>query len=155
MPEIVCRIVEVCVFTRDQSAPQYLLLQRAHNDTIYPGTWQVVTGSIDIGERAVDAARRELKEETGLAPTHFWVVPLVNSFYVAADDLVHLTTFFAVEVSRSKSPALSREHQSFEWCSYEDAKRKLVWPGQRRGLEIVQEYIIGGQEAGNLTEIKL
>lgn len=51
--------VLVVVHTR---AFQCLLLERVKP----PGFWQSVTGSLDWGESAADAAARELVEETGL-----------------------------------------------------------------------------------------
>lgn len=102
------------------------------------------------GEHAEKAALREFREETGLSPAQFWVVPFVNSFYVANNDTVHASPFFAVEVGAEKEPQLSHEHEEYAWLSLQDAGRKLVWPGQRYGLKIVDEYIVGGQEAAGL-----
>jgi dATP pyrophosphohydrolase len=153
MAGIVCRIIEVCVFKLDGGIPKYLLLKRSNNDKIYPGIWQWVTGTIREGESALIAAVREMTEETGMKPNRLWVVPHINSFYVVADDAVHLSPFFAAEISSSGPPRLSSEHQAFDWCSFEHARQMLVWPGQRRGLEIVHGYITGEEEAARLTQI--
>jgi dihydroneopterin triphosphate diphosphatase len=147
---IVSRTVEVCVFRRAAEGVQYLLLKRSKVDTLYPGMWQIVTGSMLDGEHAEKTALREFREETDLTPVQFWVVPFVNSFYVANDDTVHASPFFAVEVDAQREPRLSHEHEEYEWCSLQDAVKKLVWPGQRYGLKIVDEYIVGGQEAARL-----
>ncbi|HLF20649.1 MAG TPA: NUDIX domain-containing protein [Bacteroidota bacterium] len=155
MPEIVTRIVEICGFNFADKSPRYLLLKRSEKDRIYPGIWQIVTGSIEPGERAVEAGLRELKEETGLTPKRFWVVPHINSFYVADEDTLHHTIFFAAEFEASDQIILSREHHSFAWMKYDDAKDSLVWPGQKKGLEIVHEYIAGGKEAAKLLELRL
>lgn len=155
MPNIKCGIVEVCVFKLHNGTPRYLLLKRAENERIYPGIWQIVSGMMEEGEHAVKAALREFREETGLTPKRFWVVPFVNSFYVAVDDMVHLSVFFAVEVAANDDPVLSNEHQACAWHSYEEAKNIIVWPGQRHGLEIVQNFIVSGAEASRLTEMDI
>ena len=153
MSAIVARIVEVCVFRIDIAGPEYLLLKRSNDDKIYPGIWQWITGSMRDTESAAKAAVRELLEETGLKPRRLWVVPHVNSFYVEADDAVHLSPLFAVEVSSKDEPRISAEHERHEWCRFDQAREKLVWPGQRRGLEIVHEYIAREGAAARLTQL--
>ena len=117
--------------------------------------WQFVTGTIRKGERAVDAARRELVEETALSMKKFWIVPFVNSFYAVSDDAVHMSPFFAAEVNAGSEPLLSHEHQEYAWCSRDQAEKILVWPGQREGLRIVHEYVVGGQEASRLLSVPI
>ena len=155
MSNIVSRTVEVCVFKIEEDRPQYLLLKRSIDDSLYPGIWQFVTGTMKEGEHAVQAAIREFREETGLEVIRCWVVPYVNSFYVAANDTVHASPFFAVEVNPRDQPRLSHEHQEYAWCKPEDAGRRLVWPGQRYGLQIVDEFIVGKQEASRLLSLSV
>ena len=155
MSKIAATIVEVCVFKIEKRTPRYLLLQRAETEKLYPGIWQFVTGSIEKGEKAVDAALREVAEETGLKPKAFWVVPYVNSFYDPNWDSVNLSPAFAAEVVSSSKPALSDEHSMFQWCGYNEAMKKLVWPGQRECLKITHEYIVKNATAGKLTRILL
>lgn len=155
MAAIVSRVVEACVFKIARAGPEYLLLKRSERDTIYPGMWQLVTGSMTDGERAIDAAMREFREETGMVAKRFWVVPFVNSFYVPVNDAIHLSPVFAMEVQEEARVTLSHEHQEYSWCSFEDAKQKLVWPGQRYAVELVHEYIVGGQEASRLLSLQV
>jgi dATP pyrophosphohydrolase len=150
---IVCKIVEVCIFKIENGKPWYLLLHRSKDEKIYPDIWQFVSGSIEGNEKAVDAALRELKEETGMQPKAFWVVPFVNAFYDAGWDSVNLSPLFAAEVAPSVVPKLSDEHFEYDWYLFEDAVKNLVWPGQRQGMRIVHDYIVGHEQASKLTQI--
>jgi 8-oxo-dGTP pyrophosphatase MutT (NUDIX family) len=152
---VVSRTVEVCIFRVDGAEPGYLLLKRSADEKLYPGMWQLVTGTIQSGETAMDAARREVAEETDLAIRKFWVVPFVNSFYAATEDAVYMSPFFAAEVGAGSEPVLSHEHERHLWCTYDGAEKTLVWPGQREALRIVHEYIAGGQKAATLLSVSL
>ncbi len=113
-----------------------------------------MTGKIEGGEKAHEAARRELGEETGASAVRLWVVPSVTSFYDPAGDVVNVIPLFAAQIDAAFQVRLSAEHSAYEWLPFDDAMRRLVWPGQRNCLEIVQRYILGGEEAGNLLEIR-
>jgi len=153
MPIIACRIVEVCVFRFARNRPEYLLLKRSPDEKIYPNLWQLISGTIHDGETAHAAALRELNEETRLTPKSFFVVPHVNTFYDPEHDAVNLSPLFAAQVVDGHEPTLSPEHSHHEWLPYNEAYRCLVWPGQRQGLEIVEKYLLGGEEAGRRTII--
>ncbi len=154
MSHIVCRIIEICVFRFVDDRPEYLLLHRAKDEKVYPGIWQLVSGTIEGNEGGVEAALREFKEETGLKVNRFWVVPYVNSFFDPDHDAVNLSPLFAAQVEAGIEPRLSAEHSEHRWLSYEEALKKLVWPGQRAGLKVTHDYIASGEEAARLLEMK-
>ncbi len=155
MPHIACTIVEICIFSFDNKEPLYLMLRRSKSEKVYPDMWQIVTGSIENDETAVQGALRELKEETGYVPQKFWIVPHVNTFFTVKNDTLNHTVIFAAQVAPKTNPVLSNEHYEFGWYSIGKAKAMCVWPGQIQVLEIVHEFIVGGKSAATLSEIML
>jgi 8-oxo-dGTP pyrophosphatase MutT (NUDIX family) len=153
MPNIVCRIVETCIFRFHARGVEYLLLRRAHDEELYPDSWQIVSGGIEDGETAIATAVRETHEETRLPVRRMWSVPHVNVFYDPRNDVIHHSPVFAIQTDPEAEPVLSHEHEAYEWCQFERAKELLVWPGQVQAIEIVHAYIVKGKQAGKLSEI--
>ena len=154
MAIILGQIVEVCIFRWSAGEPQYLLLQRADDEELYPGIWQIITGSIKKNESADKAALREIEEETKLHLKRFWSVPFVDSYFDIRNDSVQVVPVFAAEVDAELNVRLSHEHRRFEWLAYAAARDRVVWPGQRQVIEIVHDFIAGKKEASRLLEIK-
>ncbi len=121
---------------------EYLLLRRAAEEKLYPLLWQMVTGRIEAGEAAIEAAKREIREETGIRAAEVAVVPYVASFYFPPDDSIHHVPVFAVEVPEDTEIQISSEHSAFEWLDYAHAWQRLTFPGHREGLRILREYVL-------------
>lgn len=153
MIDLTTGFVEVCAFTTSPAGHEFLLLRRSPAEELYPGIWQFVTGSVEEGERAPDAALRELAEETGLTPASFWIVPRVNVFYDTRRDAFNMTAVFAARMTSAKAPKLSEEHSEYIWCGDEDAIRTLIWPGQKETIRIVSDFIGQNMQSDGLTKI--
>lgn len=146
MTKIESNVFEVCVFRRKEKSPEYLLLRRSQEDTLYPGIWQVVTGTLEPDEHVQVAARREIKEETGLSPRRMWVVPRVNMFYSAARNTVCLSPFFAAEVEALDGIELSPEHTECRWCTIEEVAAIIPFPGQAECVRLIDQFIRSGEQ---------
>ncbi len=109
-----------------------LLLQRAEN-TIRPGSWEVVTGSIDAGERPEQAAVREMGEETGLPADRLYCVA-VQPFYLPRRSSIQMSVVFAAFVDAPGPVVLSEEHQHFEWLGVDAAVERSTWPRAGRTI---------------------
>lgn len=131
------------------------MLRRSKSEKLYPDAWQIVTGSIEAGETALQGALRELKEETGYTPKKFWIVPHVNTFFSVNHDTLNHTVVFAAQVPPKTDPQLSHEHYQHLWCTIDKAKELCVWPGQKDALQIVHDYIVRGSKAADFSEIIL
>jgi dATP pyrophosphohydrolase len=141
MPEIVTHIVDVYAFRQTAAGVEFLQLLRSESSRL-GGTWQAVHGHIEAGEAAWQAARRELLEETGLAPLAFWQIEHVNTFYAAREDRIHMCAGFAAQLPADAAVRLCHEHTAFRWLAAETAPREFLWPGQRTALREIIESIV-------------
>lgn len=150
--DVITGSISCYVFTMVRGRPQFLLLLRAPG-LAHAGTWQAVHGLIEAGERAAAAARRETAEETGLRAARFFKTDFVETFYSEHTDAVHLVPAFAAYVEET-SVTLSDEHTKYEWCSYDDARGRFVWPSQREAVRIISMGVTEWPELGvGLSEL--
>lgn len=152
MPKINFEIVEVVLFRRTPE-PEFLVLQRSDEEEIYPGLWQIVSGGIESGEKAYEAALREVREETGFKPLGLYNTPLTNTFYFFTNDSVNVSPVFAAEIDPHQDVKLSDEHKDFRWLDREEAVSLLVWPGQKNAIGIIDDYIVGRNPADEFMKI--
>lgn len=134
--------VDVYVLRQGTAGLEVLALRRSRQGRC-PGSWEVVHGSIEAGETPLDAARREMREETGLAPIRFYNLSRVESFYRHKVDEVGFIPVFVALVDSSEVHQ-SEEHDAFEWLSLHAAQGRLAWPRERRALEDIQILLSRG-----------
>lgn len=151
---VISSLIEAHIFRMVGKELEFLLLKRSESE-IYPGLWQMVTGSINDNEKAYQTALREIKEETGLKPEKFWVVPKVNSFYSPKLNKICMVPVFAALVDCNIDVVISEEHSEYQWVSKEKALQLLAWPGQRNSVETIYEYFTNQKNFLRLVEISL
>lgn len=137
-------LVECWVFrVREPGQVEFLLVQRA-SDRIFPGIWQPVTGRLEPGERAPEAALREVREETGLGPDAleaFYDLDQVGSFYSEDADAVVMSVIFALRVRSGAEPRLSHEHAAAVWVAGKEAIERSVWPPYRESVTLIGRLV--------------
>ncbi len=132
-------MIEAHLIRRVNSKTEFLALKRSP-DQIYPNLWQPITGKVDGDETAIEAAIRELFEETGIIADKMWVVPSVNSFYSPDGNYISMIPVFLFEILTDKQVVLSDEHCEYFWGIYPEVRRMYSWPAQRHSTDIITEF---------------
>ena len=131
---------EVAVFVTRRGGRDVLLVHRSPERG---GYWHVVAGGVEPGETAVDAAERELREETGLAvqlTTGIEVTEYVSTLNTEPADrhepsaLAVGVTCFHAAAPDDWEPTLDWEHDGYRWCDSGEAASTLRWPGTANAL---------------------
>lgn len=143
-------LVDVLVLRGAGGALECLALRRG-TDGRCPGSWEVVHGHVEAGERPADAAIRELREETGYAPERLYNLSRVESFYLHRRDVVALVGVFVAFVG-DDAPRLGGEHDSFAWLPWREAAQRLAWPREVRCLEDAVR-LLGSGDAGPVEDV--
>jgi 8-oxo-dGTP pyrophosphatase MutT (NUDIX family) len=125
---------------------EYLLLRRVPGRG---GFWQGITGGVEAGEELAGAAVRELAEEAGLVPSALEQIDCSytlsmqdewRELYAAGVEEIVEYVFLAL-VDRQQEPALSWEHDAWQWCSLEEALGLLSYPGNIEALKICDRFV--------------
>jgi FMN phosphatase YigB (HAD superfamily) len=119
-----------------------LLMKRARQ-----GIWHIPSGVVETAESFVEAAGRELEEETGLRSASGLIDLSLPQRYPVTDDERHeypsdvkeVTLHnFAIAAPRRWEPTLNEEHSEYRWSSFADALALLHWPDTR---EVLKELV--------------
>jgi len=112
----------VVVFRRTARGPYYLVL-RAYNN------WDFPKGLVEAGEDQLTCAKRELKEETGLAAVDFPFKDEYKETLPYSGNKIaryYLGETEEVEIDLPVSKELGRpEHHEYRWVTYEEAQDLL------------------------------
>jgi dihydroneopterin triphosphate diphosphatase len=147
-----CPFIEVHLFRRTGRRVEFLCLRRAHTHRL-PGVWQPVTGKRRRGETAFAAARREVREETGLEPRRWWALEEPTFLYQAQRDEVIAIPVFAAEIGPRDRVRLSDEHDARIFLPARGAGRRYLWESQRRALEDVRRQVLRGGALADALEL--
>lgn len=143
--------MDVYVLRRAGGGWESLCLRRAPGERS-AGMWETVHGHIEDGERPVDAAVRELREETGLEAERLYNLSRVESFYLHRQDVLALIPVFCALVAEGAEARVSEEHDACEWLPAERAAERLGWPRERRALADALA-LLGHGDAGGFEDV--
>ena len=147
---IKANMVAVLLLAEGRRPPRLLLLRRTTSDPYAPGSRQILYGHIEAGETAEQTVVREIGEETGLTVKSLFTLNETFTFYEKVGKIISLVPVFVAIGDDSEKLRLDPgEHIEAEWLELGEARRHLIWPAQRRALDVLGELM----ESGGLPEI--
>ena len=152
MPQVTTNFIELHICRKTESGYKFLLLKRSEDSKIYPGIWQMITGTIEPEEHTKDTLIRELFEETGLKPRIIYSIPRINTFYLAISDKICMSPVFLTIVN-SEEVKISDEHTSYMWADFSEASKMIHWPNQVESLEVIMKYLDDEDLFAKLVEV--
>jgi dATP pyrophosphohydrolase len=133
--------LEVLVFVR--RGAEVLVAHRAPRFGSY---WHTIAGGVEPGETELEAAVRELREETGLDARDDLVALGHRLAYSLDEDPPERRALFApgvaevevecfvADVPAGWEPELDHEHDGYRWCSPAEARELLRWDDVKDAL---------------------
>jgi bis(5'-nucleosidyl)-tetraphosphatase len=122
---------------KELNKSEFLLLHYAS------GHWDFPKGNIEDGEDEVQAAYREIFEETGIQNVHFLegFRKNIQYYYRRGDILIRKEVIFYLAITNTKEIALSNEHIGYAWKDYMEAMNQLTYKSAKDLLKEVKMFL--------------
>lgn len=105
--------------------------------------WNFPKGKLESGESDLDAAKRELNEETGITN-----IEIIDGFedtfgysFLVKEGLIKKVVKIFLAKYLKGSINLSNEHEEYEWFVFEDALNILKFNNIRNSLKVADKYL--------------
>jgi dihydroneopterin triphosphate diphosphatase len=128
----ICRIVN--------GEARFLIIKR--QTSYLPNLWQMVSGRIEKGEKAWEAALREIKEETGLVPDRLYSANDVEVFYEVSQNCINIIPVFIAFIDSEQPVTLSWEHSEFKWVSAEESAAFMSFEQQVKTMHMLEKKFV-------------
>ncbi len=138
MREIAAGII---IYRKTDEGPKFLLLYHGND------YWNFPKGKIENEEKGLEAAFREVKEETGILKKD---LKLIDGFKISEkyifkrgkEKVFKIVIFYLAGTQKSKIK-ISEEHSGYGWFNYKSAKKMLAkYKLHQKILEQAQKCIL-------------
>ncbi|MGD6801874.1 NUDIX hydrolase [Rossellomorea aquimaris] len=135
-----CSGIAVVLLQKSDTGYKVLLLKR--NSEVLDEAWCYIGGRIEQGEKAWEAALREIHEETGLEGVVLYTSNKFDQFYSPSENYIYLAPVFVGFVDEGLEVILNDEHSDFKWFSFEEAIETASLPGNDEVLRFIEKHFV-------------
>ncbi len=125
------------VLFKEDKQREYLLLEYS------PDHWDFSKGNVEKGETEIEAATRELKEETGIDDVKIieGLKESISYFFRRGGNTINKTVTFFLGKTEKKEVKISWEHKGFIWLNFNDALQKITFNNSKQILRNAEEFL--------------
>lgn len=136
------------VYRMEHGTPLYLLIRDSYDN------WGFPKGHLEPGERADEAAVREVREETGLSDLQLrGTIDTIDWYFRFRGRLIHkVCHFFLMETPEVETaPQAAEGITACQWVEYATAHTSVSYANARHVLRRAQELISGTAPADEMS----
>ncbi len=138
------------VYRLDDGSPLFLLIRDSYQN------WGFPKGHLESGERADEAAMREVREETGIENVALrGTIETIDWYFRFRGRLIHkVCHFFLMETGQATtSPQHAEGITACQWVAYDAAQLAISYANARLVLHRAQEMILGGSTDAQMIRV--
>lgn len=132
--------IQVIPYKIVNGEPLYFVAKRNGVNTFQPITGHV--GDNIDGEKIIEAAIREVNEESAISHFYNFINPKHNFTFMSASGKKYIEYIFALEAGNQQIKLEEAEFESFEFLTFAQALKKLTWDSAKDALNLVNEKIV-------------
>lgn len=118
-----------------------LLLQVPARPGKHEAFWQPITGGIEDGETLLQAALREIREETGLELTDNQLTEIATDLTaIISPQLTISKTLYTASTPDNTVTINPHEHQAHQWLRPARVTEALFWDSNRDAWKLVSQH---------------
>lgn len=132
------------VYRLESGAPLFLLIRDSYSN------WGFPKGHLEQGERAEDAALREVREETGLTDLALrGRIDTIEWYFRFRGRLIHKSChFFLMQTTQTKTaPQRAEGITACRWMGFDAAMESISYANARQVLQHAREIVTGERGA--------
>jgi 8-oxo-dGTP pyrophosphatase MutT (NUDIX family) len=130
------------VYRRFDGGALFLLIRDSYQN------WGFPKGHLESGERAEDAALREVREETGLGDLALrGQIETIDWYFRFRGQLIHkVCHFYLMETTQADTyPQQAEGITACQWVGYDEARSAISYANARKVLGLAHEMIVGAK----------
>jgi len=120
----------------------YLMLHKKKS-LHYNESWDFPKGNVEEKETEEKTVKREVQEETGIIDLS--LIPsfkeIITFFYIREKERVFKIVNFFLCKTDQKDVKISREHDTYKWCTYEEASNLISYKDSKEVLRKANNFL--------------